>query len=140
MKAFLANVRQLVISGFFFLLPVVVIIVILAKAWNALTSIGTRMAAVFGVSSLVGLKGSHIFTGLLMLAICMVCGLLVRVSFVAGLHNAVERWMSKYMPGYETYKAIAEEKLRNKTRIIPYASALVRQQEWWMPVYIIEQD
>jgi uncharacterized membrane protein len=140
MKTLLANVRNLAISGFFFLLPIVVIFVIIAKAWNALTSIGTRMAGIFGVSSIVGLKGSHIFTGLLMLAICIVCGLLVRVSFVAGFHNAVERWMSKYIPGYDAYKAIAEEKLQNKRRILPYASAVVRQHECWLPAYVIEQD
>jgi hypothetical protein len=124
MKTFLANVRKVAISGFFFLLPIVVIFVIISKAWNALTSVGTRMAGVFGVSSIVGLKGGHIFTGLLMLAICLVCGLLIRVSFVAGLHSAVERWMSKHIPHYDTYKTIAEEKLQNKTRILPYGSAL----------------
>lgn len=140
MKTFLANVRKLAISGFFFLLPIVVIFVIISKAWNALTSVGTRMAGVFGVSSIVGLKGGHIFTGLLMLAICLVCGLLIRVSFVAGLHSAVERWMSKHIPHYDTYKTVAEEKLQNKTRILPYGSALVRQQECWMPAYVIERD
>ena len=140
MKTLLAAVRKLAISGFFFLLPIVVILVIIAKAWNALTSIGTKMAAIFGVSSIVGFKGSHIFTGLLMLAICIVCGLLVRVSFVAGFHNAVEGWMSKYIPGYDAYKAIAEEKLQNKTRILPYASALIRQHEYWLPAYVIEHD
>jgi uncharacterized membrane protein len=140
MKALLANLRNLAISGFFFLLPIVVIFVIIAKAWNAMTSIGTRMAAIFGVSSIAGFKGSHIFAGLLLLTISVVCGLLVRVSFVAGFHDAVEKWMSKYIPGYDAYKAIAEEKLQNKTRILPYASALVRQQECWLPAYVIEQD
>jgi uncharacterized membrane protein len=126
MKIFFTHVRNVAISGFFFLLPVFVIFVIVSKAWTALTSIGVRIARVFGVSSIVGFKGSHIVAGLLMLAICFVCGLLVRVSFVAAFSRVTEKWMSKYIPGYDTYKAMAEEKLQNKARILPYASALVR--------------
>jgi hypothetical protein len=140
MKTFFTQVRNVAISGFFFLLPVFVIFVIISKVWTALTSIGVRIARVFGVSSIVGFKGSHIVAGLLMLAICFVCGLLVRVSFVAAFSKATEKWMSKYIPGYDTYKAMAEEKLQNKARILPYASALVRQQECWLPAYIIEED
>ena len=140
MKIFFTHVRNVAISGFFFLLPVFVIFVIVSKAWAALTSIGVRIARVFGVSSIVGFKGSHIVAGLLMLAICFVCGLLVRVSFVAAFSRAIEKWMSKYIPGYDTYKAMAEEKLQNKARILPYSCALVRQQECWLPAYIIEED
>jgi hypothetical protein len=140
MKAFLANLRNVAISGFFFLLPIIVMFIIITKAWSALTSIGTRIAGMFGVSSILGFKGGHIFTGLLMLAICVVCGLLVRISFVAGFHKTVEGWMSKYIPAYDAYRVMAEEKLQNKTRILPYDSALVRQQACWLPAYIIEQD
>jgi uncharacterized membrane protein len=140
MKTFIVNVRNLAIAGFFFLLPIVVILVIVTKAWNALTSIGTRMAAMFGVSSILGFKGGHIFTGLLLVAICIVCGLLVRISFVAAFHRSVEAWMSKYVPGYDTYRVLAEEKLQNKARILPYASALLRRQECWLPAYVIEHD
>jgi hypothetical protein len=47
--------------------------------------------------------------------------------------------MSKYIPGYDTYKAIAEEKLQHKVRALDYESALIRWQEYWRPVYIAEQ-
>lgn len=140
MKSLIANIRNLIIAGFFFLLPIIVILVLITKAWNAMTSVGTRMAGLFGVSSILGFKGGHVFTALVMLAICIVCGILVRVSFVAGFQRAVEGWMSRYIPGYDAYKAIAEEKLRSKPRLLPYTSAFVRQQEFWMPVYVIEQD
>jgi hypothetical protein len=110
MKTFLANLRNVAISGFFFLLPIIVMFIIITKAWSALTSIGTRIAGIFGVSSILGFKGGHIFTGLLMLAICIVCGLLVHISFVAGFHKTVEGWMSKHIPGYDAYRVMAEEK------------------------------
>ena len=48
--------------------------------------------------------------------------------------------MSRYIPGYETYKAIAEEKLQHKVRTLDYTSALIQWQEYWRPAYIVEQD
>ena len=66
--------------------------------------------------------------------------MLVRFSFMAALSRAAERAQSKYIPGYDTYKAIAEEKLQHKARALAYTSALIRWQEYWRPVYIVEQD
>jgi hypothetical protein len=48
--------------------------------------------------------------------------------------------MSKYVPGYETYKTIAEEKLQHKVRALDYTSALIRWHEYWRPAYIVEQE
>jgi len=48
--------------------------------------------------------------------------------------------LSKYIPGYATYRTMAEEKLRNKVRMLPYSSALIKQQEYWRPAYLVEQD
>jgi hypothetical protein len=48
--------------------------------------------------------------------------------------------LSKYIPGYDTYKTIAEEKLQHKVRVLNYTTALVQWQEYWQPGYIIEQD
>jgi uncharacterized membrane protein len=140
MKGFLTSIRRLAISGFFVLLPVFVILAIVSKVWTAMTSVGAKLAKLFGITSFVGFKGSQLFAGLLIVVICLACGLLVRVSFVAAFSQAIERWMSKYIPGYGDYRAIAEEKLLNKAKTLPYASALVKQQEWWLPAYVIEQD
>jgi len=35
---------------------------------------------------------------------------------------------------------MAEEKLRNKVRMLPYSSVLIKQQEYWRPAYVVEQD
>lgn len=48
--------------------------------------------------------------------------------------------LSKYIPAYDTYKGLAEEKLQHKVKILDYTSALIRWQEYWQPGYIIEQD
>lgn len=140
MKTFLVNLRDTAIAGFFFLLPVIVVLVVVSKAFAALTSIGAKLAAMFGMKTIVGLTSTSVFTGLLMIAICIACGLLVRIAFVSALGNAVEAWLGKSIPGYAAYKAMAEEKLQNKVRLLPYQAALIRQGDFWRPAYVVEQD
>jgi uncharacterized membrane protein len=140
MKTFLINLRNVAVAGFFFLLPVIVVLVIVTKAFGALTSVGAKLAAMFGMKTIVGLASTSVFTGLLLVAICIACGLLVRVAFVSAFGNAVEAWLAKYIPGYATYKAMAEEKLQHKIRLLPYQAALIRQGDYWRPAYVVEQD
>lgn len=140
MTTLLISLRNTAISGFFFLLPVVVIFIILTKVWTALASVGGNLAAMFGMKSIMGLGGANVLTGLLMIAVCFVCGLLVRLRFMAALSNTIETKLAKHIPGYDTYKALAEEKLQNKVRMLPYSTALIRQDEYWRPAYVVEQD
>lgn len=140
MKTFLIGLRNIAVAGFFFLLPVIVVLIILTKAWTAMTSVGAKLAAMFGMKTIVGLTSTSVFTGLLLVVICLACGLLVRIAFVSAFGNAVEAWLAKYIPGYATYKAMAEEKLQHKVRLLPYQAALIRHGEFWRPAYVVEQD
>jgi uncharacterized membrane protein len=140
MKTFLTHVRDIAISGFFALLPLYVLFIVVAKAWRSLRSVGAGIAGMFGLKPILGVGGTTIFSSLLVITLWIVVGMLVRFSFMAALSRAAERTMSKYVPGYETYKAIAEEKLQHKVRALDYTSALIRWQEYWQPAYIVEQD
>jgi len=140
MKTFLTHVRDIAISGFFALLPLYVVFIVIAKAWKSLSSVGAGIAGMFGLKPIPGVGGTTIFSGLLVMTLWIVTGLLVRFSFLAALSRAAERMMSKYIPGYDTYKAIAEEKLQHKVRALDYTSALIRLQQYWRPAYIVEKD
>jgi len=52
----------------------------------------------------------------------------------------MERSLSNFLPGYATYKEMAEEKLQHKVKMLPYTGALIQWQEHWQPAYIVEQD
>jgi hypothetical protein len=140
MKAFLAHLRDIAISGFFALFPLYVLFIIVTKAWTSLTSVGARISGMFGMKSILGVGGTTAFSGLLVIAIWIVTGLLVRFSFMCALSRVTERGLSKYLPGYDSYREMAEEKLQHKVKILPYASALLRWQEYWQPAYIVEED
>jgi hypothetical protein len=94
----------------------------------------------FGVKSVIGVGGTTLFTSLAILAIWLLCGLLVRVSFVSAFSRTLERTISGLIPGYATYRAIAEEKVANKTKLLPYASALLRQGDCQQPAFVIDKD
>jgi len=140
MKTFLAHLRDVAISGFFALFPLYVLFVVITKAYTSLASVGTRISGILGVKSIFGVGGTTVFSGLLLIAIWIVTGLLVRFSFMGAVSRALERWLSKFLPGYDTYKKMAEEKLQNKIKVLPYTSALIRWQDYWQPGYIVEQD
>lgn len=140
MKSFLTKLRDVATAGFFFLLPVYVVLIIVTKAWTSLSSLGTQIAAMFGMKSILGVGSSTVFSGLLLIIIWIGCGLLARFSLMSSFSKAIEKTLSKYIPGYETYKSMAEEKFQKKVKILPYRSALIKQQEYWQPAYVVEQD
>ena len=140
MKVFFARLRDITISGILALLPLYVFLLVINKAWKSLSSIGTGIAQMLGMKSVLGVGGATVFSGLLIVTIWLVTGLLVRYSFLGAVSKAAEKQLSKYVPDYESYKAKAEEKLQQKVRILPYTSALIRWEEYWQPAYLVEQD
>ena len=140
MTTFLTKLRDVAIAGFFALFPIYVVFAIFSKAWTLLTSVGVKVSAMFGIKTIFGIHAGTALTGMLIVAIWFVSGLLVRISFMNTLSRAMERSLSNFLPGYVIYKEMAEEKLQHKAKILPYTSALIRWQEHWQPAYIVEQD
>lgn len=140
MKQFLIKLRQIAIAGFFFLFPIYVVFIVISKALMSLTSIGSKLAAMFGVKAVLGVGGYKLFTGLLIIAIWLLCGLLVRVSFIGAFSRATERTISSLVPGYASYRAIAEEKVARKTKVLSYTSGWLKQGDCDQPVFIIDKD
>ena len=140
MKTLFANLRSVAVSGFLFLLPVYVLFIIITRAWTSLASLGTTVAGIFGLKSILGMGGSTVVSGLLLIAIWLACGVLVRISFVAATRKVIDGWLKKYIPGYEMYEAMAEERVHGRAKTLPYTSALIKQHEFWQPAYVIEQD
>ncbi len=135
-KQFLMKLRQIAISGFFFLFPIYVVFIVISKAWMSLTSIGSKLAAMFGLKTVLGVGGYKLLTSLLIIAIWLLCGLLARVSFIGAFSRAAERTISGLIPGYASYRAIAEEKIARKTKVLPYTSAWLKQGDCDQPVFI----
>jgi len=140
MKTLFTKLRDVAIAGFFALFPIYVVFLIFTKAWTHLTAIGAKMSGILGIKTIFGIHAGAVLTGLSLIVSWFVSGLLVRISFMNTLSRSLERALSKFLPGYATYKDLAEEKLQHKVKILPYTSALIKWQEYWQPGYIVEQD
>ena len=94
------------------------------------------------MQTIVGVGSATIFTGLLLLLICFVCGVLVvHFSFMKKFSKMIEERLVKYIPGYDTYKSMAEEKLQDKVKMLPYTPALFKTaDDLLQPAFIIEKD
>src|SRR6201993_5137633 len=140
MKQFNTNLPHNGISGLFFLFPLYVIFIVISKAWTSLISVGSKLASMFGVKTVLGVGGATLFSSLLIIAVWLLCGLLVRVSFVGAFSRNLERTISSLIPGYASYRAIAEEKIAHKTKILLYAGALLKQGDCQQPAFVVDKD
>jgi hypothetical protein len=60
-----------------------VLLAIVTRAWTSLSSLGTSLAGVFGVKSLMGVGASLVLSGIALLVIWFGCGLLAHVALFA---------------------------------------------------------
>ena len=98
MKAFLVKLREVTISGILALLPLYVFLIVISRAWKSLSSVGAGIARILGMQSILGVGGATVFSGLLIIVIWIVTGLLVRFSFLGAVSKAAERQLAKYVP------------------------------------------
>ena len=139
MQTYFAAFRRTTLTGLLFLVPVYVLLLIVTQAWTAVSSFGARLATMFGLTSILGLGASSVLSSVLLILLCYGCGLVARVSVIAGFRSRIDGLLATYVPGYAKHRVTVEEKLHGKTRSLPYTSALLRQQNFWRPVYVVEQ-
>lgn len=142
MKTITQKIKSYLVAGIFFLMPVIVILILFTKAFGALKSVGSKLSALFGMKTIIGIGSATIVTSLLLILVCIVCGyLVVQFNFMKKINVVVENAMIKYIPGYETYKSMAEEAIHKKGKIIPYSPAFFHTGDNnSKPVFLVEKD
>ena len=63
-----------------------------------------------------------------------------QVSVIAAFRSRIDALLATYIPGYAKHRVTVEDKLQGKVAALPYTSALLKQQDYWRPVYVVEQD
>ena len=140
MQKYFAAFRRITITGLLFLVPVYVLLVIVTQAWTSVNSLGTKLAALVGLKSILGLGVSNLLSAALLVLLCFACGLIAHVSVIAAFRSRIDGLLTTYIPGYAKHRVTVEGKLQGKTPTLPYTSALLKQHDCWRPVYVVEQD
>ena len=120
--------------------PTDVLLYIVNQAWASVNSLGTKLTAMFGLQSILGVGASNLLSGVLLVLMCFGCGLIARVSVIAAFRSRIDGLLATYIPGYAKHRVMVEYKLQGKGPILPYTSALIKQQDYWRPVYVVEED
>ena len=140
MRKYYESFRRITFTGLLFLVPLYVVVVIAKQAWTSLNSMGTTLAKMFGLTAILGVGAPTALSVALLIVLCFVCGLISHVSVVAAFRSRIDGLLSTYIPGYAKHRVMVEEKLEGKVPKLPYASALIKQQDFWRPVFVVEQD
>jgi len=137
MRKLVQHATARVMSGVVFLIPLMVIIVIIQKLWTGLNGAGNFIVKTFGLHSLLGNKSVPIATALVLVILFYLCGLLVKFSMLTSFKDWLERSVLQYIPGYITYRAQIEKKIKPKqdSRI----PVLVQTQIGKKPGLVIEE-
>ena len=140
MRKYFETFRRITLTGLIFLVPVYVVVVIAKQAWTSLNSMGTTLAKMFGLTAILGVGAPTVLSVVLLVLLCFACGLIAHVSMVATFRSRIDGLLSTYIPGYAKHRVMVEEKLEGKVPTLPYASALIKQQDFWRPVFVVKQD
>jgi hypothetical protein len=54
MQKYLATFRRITMTGLLFLVPVHVLLLIVTQAWTSVSSFGSRLATILGLTSILG--------------------------------------------------------------------------------------
>ena len=139
MKKTVQKIRDIFVAGLIFLLPLMVLVVLLTKVFQYLTGFTSRIAALFGLKSFIGISGGTIVSAFSLIIFCILCGYLVRISFFKAVSRWVDKEMAAHIPGYSVYREMALAKLEQKEEAVPYErAAWIDVNEGQCPGFLME--
>ena len=141
MHAIFTRTRNLIVTGFIFIMPVLISIVILARFWKHMLKVGGGVSKLLRIDTVLGPSGDAVIAVVFFLSICFVAGLLIRISFLRRASERIDRRLNELIPGYSQIRSEATKKIGVASDGEPHFDAcLVKAQELSQPGYIIEQN
>ncbi|MGZ5261483.1 MAG: hypothetical protein ACXWC0_28025 [Burkholderiales bacterium] len=141
MLAIFTRLRNLIVTGFIFIMPLLITVVILARFWKHLLKVGGGVSRLLRIDTVLGPSGDAVIAVVFFLSICFVAGLLIRISFLRRVSERIDRRLNELIPGYSQIRLEATKKIGVGSDEGPHFDAcLVTAQELSQPGYIIEQN
>ena len=137
----ITRLRNLIVTGFIFIMPVLITVVILARFWRHLLKVGGGISKLARIDTVLGPSGDAVIAVVFCLSICFVAGLPIRISFLKRVSERIDRRLNELIPGYSQIRSEATKKIGVGSDEAPHFDAcLVKAQELSQPGYIIEQN
>jgi uncharacterized membrane protein len=134
MKALAELTKTTIIGGLLIVLPIYLSILLLAKTLSGILALLSPVTAVIPA----GAQFRQIFALLIVLAVCLVAGLVVRTGVGLRVKNAFERSVLEKIPGYSLVRGLAE-RLGGDDAKGTFQPALVELEDALSLGFIIEE-
>jgi uncharacterized membrane protein len=141
MRAFFSRLRRLIVTGFIFIMPVLISLAVLMRFWKHILRVGSLLSRLMRIDTVFGPSGDAVVAVVFFLCVCLLAGLLIRVSFLRRLSERMDHKLNDWIPGYGQLRSETTKKLGvEKTEEPRFDACLVKMQELWEPGYIIEEN
>ena len=134
MKALAELTKATLIGGLLVVLPIYLSILLLAKTLGGLLALLSPVTAAIPTDA----RFRQVIAILIVLAVCLVVGLLVRTRFGLQVKNAFERGVLEKIPGYTMVRGFARRVSGDETESA-FRPALVELEDALSPAFIIEE-
>lgn len=134
MKALAELTKTTIIGGLLIVLPIYLSILLLAKTLSGVLALLSPVTAVIPA----GAQFRQIFALVIVLAVCLVAGLVVRTGVGLRVKNAFERSVLEKIPGYSLVRGLAE-RLGGDEAKGTFQPALVELEDALSLGFIIEE-
>jgi uncharacterized membrane protein len=141
MHAFFSRLRRLIVTGFIFLMPVLISAAVLLRFSKHILKVGGLLSRLLRIDTFLGPSGDAVVAVLFSLGVCLLAGLLIRVSFLRRASERMDHKLNDLIPGYSQLRSEATKKLGVEKAEEPrFEACLVKMQELWEPGYIVEEN
>jgi len=134
MKGLAELTKTTLIGGLLVVLPIYLSVLLLAKTLAGILALLSPVTAAIPA----GTQFRQIFALMIVLAVCLVAGLVVRTGAGLRAKNALERSVLGKIPGYALVRGLAE-RLGGDAAEGSFQPALVELEDALSPVFIIEE-
>ena len=134
MKGLTELIKTTLIGGLLVILPIYLSILLVAKLLASVLALLSPVTAAIPASA----QFRQIFAIVIVLAVCLVVGLLVRTNVGLRAKNAFERSVLEKIPGYTMVRDLAKRISGDETESA-FRPALVELEDALSPAFIIEE-
>jgi uncharacterized membrane protein len=141
MHLIFTRLRKLIVTGFIFIMPVLITVAVLMRFEKHLLKVGGGLNKLLRIDTVLGSSGDAVMAVVFFLLVCIVAGLLVRISFLKRVSERMDRKLNDLMPGYSRIRSKATKTVGVSRDDAPlFDACLVKVQELSQPGYIIEEN
>lgn len=136
MKKAIQSLRTQFLAGLLFLFTLSVCLLLVAKVFVIAQKIVHQLFPQLHRIHVAGITILSLVTAIVLLLLCLLFGLLIRLTLFTRINAFLEKNVLRFLPGYEYYKMLLSEKIANDTNVKP--GVLVCINGCWQPGLLVE--